>query len=146
MPTWLQLVVTGLIGGVGSSLLTAIATALRTSKTETTARRLSFLESQIQKVYGPAYLEMLEIRRLMDLNDRYFQAWDKGNDLETEARSNGAEQAHLDRLHEDLMELWKIIRETLLHMEAKTAALHRIMHSNAAFVDPPDLPPGSWPI
>jgi hypothetical protein len=120
-----ELLISGLGGGIGSALITAMSSAWRTSKTETSARRAAFLESQIQKVYGPVYLKLLEMQRLAQKLIDELQA--AGNKFEADRLEDQKETALAD------------IRDMTTKIRDLNTNILTILHNNAPHIDVSDL-------
>lgn len=137
LPTWLQVMLflaSPLLGGLGSALHNAI----RTKKSETMARRAAFLEAQLQKVYGPVHMHLLEIQRLLSLNVRYRET---GLELQKQREQSWLNKdEHLGtELENDVKATWNLTMETLGQVKSKNRAILEILHNNAAHVDADDL-------
>lgn len=132
LQTWMQL----LMSFFGGGLLSALITAFRANRAEVNTRRLTYLEIQLQKVYGPVYLRLLETRRLINLYLRYREAWDH---VTSQSRDLDRSTILGEMAEEDGRETRKIIKEILVEIQSNNKTTLAILREHPAYLDASDM-------
>lgn len=135
MPLWWQSILTILLSGVSSALIAAF----RANKADQKAKKLAYLEAQLQKVYGPVYLHLLESQRLIVIYNKYYKAWEHGSEKLFHLLDTDGASSRTDQLHSDLGVAFGVVKEIMGELKAKDKAVLSILQENAAHIDVGDL-------